>query len=199
MNRGLTKNNRVQNPHQVCNDQSARCNGSNQRIRSTLSEDPCCRPIFSATFSRVSRCDSSGQKRPRNGRVLSQRPETDLSQLTMRRRLRLALQGGGPCIELRCSDSEVVECPNVAQSGRAGGRRAGPLIGVMRPFPLVLRERNVPEGTNANKSLLQVHCVLFAVSTLISERPLHRSVRAAFPHTDPTSDIDGFPCALRRL
>src|SRR6266704_3011663 len=30
-----------------------------------------------------------------------------------------------------------------------------------------------------------------AVGTLISERPPHRSVRAAFPHTAPTSGVDG--------
>src|SRR5882762_7903298 len=30
-----------------------------------------------------------------------------------------------------------------------------------------------------------------AVGTLISERPPHRTVRAAFPHTAPTSGVDG--------
>src|SRR3954469_3301826 len=30
-----------------------------------------------------------------------------------------------------------------------------------------------------------------AVGTLIAERPPHRTVRAAFPHTAPTSGIDG--------
>jgi uncharacterized protein with PIN domain len=35
-------------------------------------------------------------------------------------------------------------------------------------------------GTRANK---------FAVGTLIAERPPHRSVRAGFPHTAPTSGV----------
>src|SRR5215471_13573007 len=42
-----------------------------------------------------------------------------------------------------------------------------------------------------------------AVGTPITERPPHRTVRAAFPHTAPTSDVDGWPrglpYALRRL
>src|SRR6267378_3742979 len=34
-----------------------------------------------------------------------------------------------------------------------------------------------------------------AVGTLIAERPPHRSVRAAFPHTAPTSGVGGKPAA----
>src|SRR5712691_6440258 len=40
-----------------------------------------------------------------------------------------------------------------------------------------------------------------AVGTLITERPPHRTVRAAFPHTAPTSGPNGeqLPHAVRRL
>src|SRR6266508_3998926 len=39
-----------------------------------------------------------------------------------------------------------------------------------------------------------------AVGTLITERPPHRTVHAAFPHTAPTSGSDGnWPYALQRL
>jgi hypothetical protein len=31
--------------------------------------------------------------------------------------------------------------------------------------------------------------VLFAVGTIIADRPPHRSVRAEFPHTAPTSGV----------
>jgi hypothetical protein len=38
---------------------------------------------------------------------------------------------------------------------------------------------------------------LFAVGTRVTSRPPHRSVRAAFPHTAPTSGIDGKTCRMR--
>src|SRR5437868_6365112 len=37
----------------------------------------------------------------------------------------------------------------------------------------------------------------FAVGTRVTSRPPHRSVRAAFPHTAPTSGIDGSTLPLR--
>ena len=40
-----------------------------------------------------------------------------------------------------------------------------------------------------------------AVGTRVTSRPPHRSVRAAFPHTAPTSGVDGssLPYAIQRL
>src|SRR5437870_411072 len=43
----------------------------------------------------------------------------------------------------------------------------------------------------ANNRLTPPQSVSFAVGTLIAERPPHRSVRAAFPHTAPTSGVNG--------
>ena len=47
----------------------------------------------------------------------------------------------------------------------------------------------------------QIRRALFAVGTRVTSRPPHRSVRAAFPHTAPTSGIDGskLPYASQRL
>jgi hypothetical protein len=57
----------------------------------------------------------------------------------------------------------------LAQPGRAGGQAAGPLSGIMR-LSFFSCANGTCGRTNANKSLLRVHCVSFAIGTLISER-----------------------------
>ncbi len=58
------------------------------------------------------------------------------------------------------------------------------------------------DGGNAiNPPVWSLGTEVDAVGTLIAERPPHRTVRAAFPHTAPTSGIDGhdLPYAFQRL
>ena len=48
-----------------------------------------------------------------------------------------------------------------------------------------------PKKGSLSRRANRRHCRCFAVGTRVTSRPPHRSVRAAFPHTAPTSGIDG--------
>ena len=52
-------------------------------------------------------------------------------------------------------------------------------------------------GTNAHPSVIASEAI--AVGTLIAERPPHRTVRAAFPHTAPTLGVTANRCSLAAL
>ena len=52
-----------------------------------------------------------------------------------------------------------------------------------------LRDAPIPDPSRC--SIMRATEACFAVGTRVTSRPPHRSVRAAFPHTAPTSGIDG--------
>jgi hypothetical protein len=58
-----------------------------------------------------------------------------------------------------------------------------------------LDDRGTLRATSGREQSQQTNS--FAVGTRVTSRPPHRSVQAAFPHTAPTSGVDGVRCRMR--
>jgi hypothetical protein len=75
---------------------------------------------------------------------------------------------------------------------RRGGvakRAMGLRRGVRRPRPPISLSISHQIHEPGRSSDFKAHVLLFAVGTAITDRPPHRSVRAEFPHTAPTSGV----------
>jgi hypothetical protein len=85
----------------------------------------------------------------------------------------------GVVVPLNCTPRGVQVAARVVEPGICAGRHSRSAFGA--DLPLI--------GRSANAQNCPTRDIQIAVGTPITGRPPHRTVRAAFPHTAPTSDV----------
>src|SRR4051795_11032019 len=71
----------------------------------------------------------------------------------------------------------------------SAGSQAADVLGIAQPLTVLLQSLMIAAVPLAGIGLIFLCIGWIAVGTLIAERPPHRAVRAAFPHTAPTSGV----------